>query len=138
MSRKLLFKDVKQYFEDRNCKLYETEYINSSTKMRYECDCGNEEVSYISFNNFQQGKRCKKCAIKRQADKRRLIFEDVKQYFEDRGCELYETEYIGSHTKMKYRCDCGNSDCKISFSSFKQGNRCKKCDTKKNSDKQRC
>ena len=28
---------------------------------------------------------------------------------------------------MKYRCDCGNDKCKITFSDFKSGRRCMKC-----------
>ncbi len=36
---------------------------------------------------------------------------------------------------MKYKCICGNPNCKISFSSFKRGARCKKCAAKRNSGK---
>ena len=127
MGKKLDFEEVKQYFEDHNCELYETEYINNQTPMRYRCDCGNKEVSYISFGNFQQGRRCKKCGRKRQADKRKLEFKDVKQYFEDRNCELKETEYIDCKTKMRYRCNCGNPNCKITFDHFSIGQRCMEC-----------
>ena len=133
-NKKHTFKFVKQYFEDRDCELYETEYINCMTKMRYRCDCGNTKCK-ISFNSFKAGGRCNKCGLKRQADKTRLIFKEVKQYFEDRNCELYETEYINNHTLMKYRCDCGNKKCKICFSSFKQGHRCRECYLKRNSGK---
>ncbi len=117
---------VKQYFEDRDCELYETEYVNNRIKMRYRCNCGNEECK-ICFGDFQQGRRCKKCGIKRRADKRRLIFKEVKQYLEDHNCELYETEYKGVNILMRYRCNCGNKKCKITFHNFKAGHRCREC-----------
>ena len=31
---------------------------------------------------------------------------------------------------MRYKCICGNSKCKISFASFKQGHRCMECSGK--------
>ena len=56
--------------------------------------------------------------------RKKLLYKEVKQYFEDRDCELYETEYINNKTLMKYRCSCGNKKCKIRFADFKKGSRC--------------
>ncbi len=121
MPRKLLFKDVKQYFEDRNCELYETEYIDCMTKMRYRCKCGNTDCK-ITFSKFKKGQRCRECS-----GSKKFTLKEVKQYFEDHNCELFEKEYINTNTPMRYRCDCGNSDCKISFDHFKRGKRCMEC-----------
>ena len=33
--------------------------------------------------------------------------EQMKQKFEDKGCELLESEYRGSRQPLKYRCSCG-------------------------------
>ena len=63
-------------------------------------------------------------------------YEYVKRYFDEQGCELMEKQYIGSGTKMRYRCRCGNIS-KICFSSFKNGTRCKKCGYKKSGEKQK-
>jgi len=60
-TRKLPIEYVKQYFEDRDCKLLDTEYINNGTRMRYICKCGNG--SMITFNHFREGRRCKKCYL---------------------------------------------------------------------------
>ena len=125
-SKKYTFKEVKKYFKDHDCELFETEYVDSKAKMKYRCKCGNKKCK-ITFNRFQQGGRCKKCGRKKQADKRRLMFKDVKQYFEDHDCELYEIEYKNCNTKMRYRCKCGNKECKITFYNFKRGQRCRKC-----------
>ena len=122
---KLLYKDVEQFFEDNGCKLLETEYSGSHTPMKYKCSCG--KVSIISFGNFKKGQRCAKCG-----GSEKLTFEYVKQCFKDEGCELLEDEYINSKTKMRYTCNCGDIS-KISFYSFQQGGRCKKCGIKKRS-----
>ncbi len=56
--------------------------------------------------------------------------EYVKEFFEEQGCELLETEYKNYTTKMKYRCSCGNIS-KIHFGNFKNGRRCNKCGCKR-------
>ncbi len=125
-NKKFTYKEVKQYFKEYDCELLETEYINSQTPMRYKCDCGNSKCK-TTFNNFQSGHRCNECAIKRRADKKRFKFEEVKQYFEDHDCKLLEKVYVDSKTLMRYECDCGNDECKIRFSSFRNGTRCMEC-----------
>ncbi len=134
VGKKFTFKEVKKYFEDHDCELFETEYANSMTKMRYRCSCGNP--AKITFTNFRAGHRCKKCGIKKTIEKTKNIFKEVKKYFEDHDCELFETEYINAKTKMRYRCSCGNDKCKITFSDFKCGRRCKKCGIKRSAKKQ--
>lgn len=55
--------EVKELFRQENCMLLEKDYINSTTKMKYQCSCGNE--SYITFSKFKQGQRCKRCVKER-------------------------------------------------------------------------
>ncbi len=49
--------------------------------------------------------------------------DEVAQYFAEHGCELLENEYINAHTKMKYRCSCGNISY-INYNNFRTGKRC--------------
>ncbi len=135
--RKFTFKEVKQYFKDHDCKLLATEYISATVKMEYECSCGNPDCK-ISFGNFRQGRRCNECGRKKSAKKQRFLFKDVKQYFEDHDCKLIATEYINSRTLMEYECNCGNSDCRITFSCFKQGKRCMECAIERRTGKNNC
>ena len=127
--RKFIYADVYKYFEDHDCNLLETEYINCITPMEYECSCGNDECK-ITFDSFKSGSRCMECS-----GSKKYTLEEVKKYFKDHNCELLETEYINNHTSMEYKCDCGNDECKIRFSSFKRGRRCEKCTIKKKSGK---
>jgi len=113
------FNSVKNFFKEQGCKLLETEYINSKTKMKYICKCGNE--SEIRFNDLKNGVRCMKCSGNEQ-----LSYEYVQNFFKEQECQLLETEYINNCTNMKYICTCGNTS-KIIFSSFKQGTRCSRC-----------
>lgn len=116
---KFTFEFVKNFFEKESCELLETEYVNSSTKMKYICFCSNE--SSITFKNFKKGTRCMKCG-----DSDKLTFEFVKNYFEKENCQLLETKYINTKTNMKYVCKCGNES-KITFDNFKAAKRCMKC-----------
>ncbi len=61
------FEYVDKCFRDGGCELLETEYINNHTLMRYICICG--EKNKITFANFQQGKRCRKCGIEKNSGK---------------------------------------------------------------------
>jgi hypothetical protein len=119
MRKRHTLESVKQYFKEHGCELLEEEYKNNSTKMEYKCSCGN--ISEITLGNFQAGKRCQKCG-----GKEKHTLEYVKQYFKDKKCELLETEYINSKTKMKYMCSCGNNS-EIIFSNFLKGCKCQKC-----------
>jgi very-short-patch-repair endonuclease len=56
----------------------------------------------------------------------KLTYEYVYNYFKKYNCELLETEYKNSATKMKYRCKCGNES-EIIYNSFQKGRRCMKC-----------
>ncbi|HUS51462.1 MAG TPA: hypothetical protein VMZ91_14935, partial [Candidatus Paceibacterota bacterium] len=114
---------IKQYFEDQCCLLLENEYINCMTLMTYKCSCGN--ISEISFDNFKQGKRCRKCS-----GCEKYKFKKVKQYFEDNNYQLLEDKYINNSILMKYKCPYGHTG-EITFSSFKQGHRCSQCNGNK-------
>jgi len=119
MPPRLKFLEVKEYFEKHGCTLLEEEYKDTLTKMKYKCKCGN--ISEIRYSSFQQGCRCKKCG-----GTEKLIYSDVKAFYEKQGCELLENDYTNNRTKMKYRCKCGNIS-SMTFNHFKNGKRCKKC-----------
>lgn len=55
------------YFEEHGCKLLETEYKNSYSKMKYLCKCGREAITI--WSRFSQGHRCRKCFNERHSEK---------------------------------------------------------------------
>lgn len=127
------FEYVNNYFEFQGCTLLSIVYINSGSKLKYVCNCKNK--AEISFDNFKNGGRCNKCAIKKRVDKRKYSYKYVKKYFEERCCKLLSEIYVNNYTKLKYKCLCGNIS-KITFKHFKnEGSRCRKCGTNKRRDK---
>jgi hypothetical protein len=132
--RRFTLEYVKKYFKDRGCELLEERYIDNKTRMKYRCNCGN--ISKIVFNCFKQNQRCKICGSKKSAEKQKYKYEEVKNIFSLNGCELLSMSYKDSKTLLYYICSCGNKS-KISFHSFLQGHRCKKCGYEKNAEKLR-
>jgi hypothetical protein len=182
------FDQVKAFFDENKCDLLENCYINAHTKMKYRCSCGN--VSFINFNNFKSGKRCgckridnktlKQQNIKNKVEKKGHKFlksefvngkywvdyickcgehkkkqissinksdgcsnclrskfsfthDYVEKFFIDHGCKLLSNTYKNARTKLKYICSCGNES-EIVFDSFRRGNRCRKCGSKRTAE----
>lgn len=62
--RQFDFEYVFNFYQQKNCKLLETQYINATIPMRYICSCGKESVQ--KFHHFKSGVRCKDCGIQKQ------------------------------------------------------------------------
>ena len=152
--KRLSYEEVKKIFAEEGCELLSEQYINSKEKLWYSCSCNSDDVHEILLQDFRKGIRCKNCRndrmkvtnierygvpynIQREGYKEKMLsgfteyvdnkrhkFEDVKQYFEDNGCELLETEYVNSITKMKFKAECGHVN-EVIFDHFKgRGQRC--------------
>lgn len=127
---KLFYKDIKAFFERKDCILLEPESERrnwNDYKLKYICSCGNETST--SWNNFRISGRCQECGKKAS----KFSQEYVEQYFIDRNCKLLD-KYQNANTLMRYICECGN-EAKIRFFSFKLGRRCQKCQRRKISEK---
>ncbi len=124
MNQKYSIETAKQIFKDEGCELLETKYLNCNIPMKYKCKCGN--ISKISLCSFKNGTRCRKCCIERS----KYTYQEVYDYFREKGCELLSKEYAGSKKYLEYRCACGNV-AKIEFRIFKSGHLCKKCSGKR-------
>ena len=122
MPKKYTYEYIHNYFKEQKCKLLDTEYKNNSTKMKYQCKCGN--LSSMTFANFKKGKRCRKCC-----GTEKLTYEFVKLKFEERGCILISTEYINAKSKLEFICKCKNKY-EIAYSHFIGVNNCRNCTDK--------
>jgi hypothetical protein len=129
--RRVPYEKVKQIFKEQGCELLSKEYYRNNEKLEFRCSCGG--LGRETLSDFtQKGLRCDDCKkIKR------YTFEEVKSFFENKGCELLETSYSSIDTPMSYRCECGNDKNKISFYSFKSGQRCRVCRSRKLGDRGR-
>lgn len=124
MARRLTYKEVKEFVEGKEgngCKLLSDEYINNSTKMLFQCKCGNEfETRFANFE-YNNKRQCNECGKRIRVKKRRLTYEEVKHYIEvesGSGCKLLSKEYTNNCTPLKIKCKCGN-EFKVNFSKFK-------------------
>tara|TARA_Y100000034_G_scaffold104648_1_gene131348 strand:+ start:10623 stop:11318 length:696 start_codon:yes stop_codon:yes gene_type:complete len=56
-------------------------------------------------------------------------YEEVKQIFSSKGCELLEDKYKNNSTKMVFICKCGNAH-EITLNQFLKSPKCNKCGIK--------
>ena len=124
MPPKHIFDYIYNQFIQHGCLLLETEYINSKTKMKYICSCGNK--SEINFNNFQQGQRCKECGYNEVSKKLSLDYKYINDFIKSKNWILNSKIYINSHEKLDLTCP-NNHQSYISFTCFYGGTRCIAC-----------
>lgn len=127
----LSYEFVYEVFKENGCTLLSEKYEGNSKKLKYICICGDE--SFITFNSFHSGRRCKKCGIDKFSSAIRLSYDEVKEYFGKQGCILLSETYKNNSSILAYRCVCGNVS-EITLSNFKNGSRCKECLSKKLSE----
>jgi len=103
---------------------------NSATKLKIQCKCGNEFITF--FTNFKSAnkKQCDECGKNNWKEKYSIPYLKIKEYIEGKdgnGCELITTEdeYTDTNDKLILRCDCGN-EFKTKFGNFKSKNK-KQC-----------
>lgn len=122
--RKFTFEEVQSYIEendiDKDCTLLSTEYINSSTKMLFRCNCCGKEYK----RNFTDVKRNSsfKCAVCAQG--RKLSIEDVRDFLKhndlNHECELLSEQYFNYSTPLDFKCNCCGKKFERKFSQVKE------------------
>jgi hypothetical protein len=125
MAKKLTYKEVKKIFEDANCELISKEYINSKLPLSFRCSCGRNDSKTLekfkSRNPF-----CKECSKEKRLENSRLSIDDVRLVFEKNGCQLIETNYVNTKTRMKCVCICGEIKY-LKYEDVVNGRHCREC-----------
>jgi hypothetical protein len=100
-NKKLTYEPVKEQIENEGYKLLSKEYKNAFTKLKVKCPVGHEYK--VTWNCFQQGKRCPECVggVK-------LSYDYVKEYIEKEGFELVSDEYKNKETYLLIKCSKGH------------------------------
>jgi len=122
--RKLSYSYIKSSIEDSGYKLLSDVYVNSTSKLRVECDKGHEYLT--SWRNFSSGHRCPICFESRRGMSQKLSYEYIKSRIEAEGHELLSDSYKNAHTKLKIRCSCGHVY-EPRWANFNNGSRCPIC-----------
>ncbi len=132
MARKLTYEEVKNFIEVESgsgCKLLSKEYVNNSTKMMFQCICGNYfETTFGAFKNANK-RQCNECGLDKQIQRRRKTNEEfIKEVYDLVGDEYeFLEDYINSQTKIK----CRHNECRHEYhvkpANFLSGRRCPEC-----------
>lgn len=126
--RKLTFEFVKSKFVERGYKLLESTYINSRTKMRYECPKHQGLINEICYNDLRNGAGCRYCGTESCDEKRRIPFHIVKREFKKRGYILIDSFMKNSTTPLRFICPKHlDKDTRMSFQALKKGVSCAYC-----------
>ena len=96
---------VREKFSAKRLELRASEYIDSKTPLRYQCNkCGYK--GKLRFNDLNSGADCRQCGIHRRTSRRKLDFEAFKQDMLKRQIKVVsqESEYENSGTKLQLQC----------------------------------
>jgi len=117
--------EVSAEVEKRGYEL-QNEYINSKTKLEIWCPTC-EEVFYVTWNNFNRGVGCGKCAVKERGVRMRHTIESVTEEFAKHGWKvLPDQEYYGNKTKLNVICNRKHLTTKT-YTDFQQRKGCWEC-----------
>lgn len=115
---------IKDKFNNEGYVLLSDEYINAHKKLKVKCPKGHEFD--ITWNNFQQGRRCPYERYKKAAKKQKHSYKYIKEQVEKEGYQLLSKKYINDRTKLDMICNNGHK-CSISYNNFKRDRRCYIC-----------
>lgn len=112
VAKKTTYDEVKNFIEiesNSNCKLLSKEYLNSASKMKFQCGCGDKfETTYSKFKSRNK-RQCNNCGINAMPRYNKLKFQEVKKYIEidsESGCKLFSKEYNGCNEDITVKCSC--------------------------------
>ena len=131
---KLSIFEMQQIAADRGGKCLSSKYVNSTTKLKWECAEGHRWVA--TPGNIKVGKWCAICSAKSRGKKRRLSISEMQQIAADRGGKCLSSEYVNSTTKLKWECAEGHQ-WTTTPGNIKAGKWCAICSRLVGFDKQR-
>ena len=85
MGKKFSYKLVKEIIENEGYELLSDSYENIHKKL--EIKCPNNHIFKMSFNNFKNGQRCKKCS-----SKNKYLVEEINEIANKNGFTLLNKE----------------------------------------------
>jgi hypothetical protein len=106
------------------------EYKNAKSLMWVSCEKGHAAYK-TSRNRFVAEHRCRECA---KCIQRKHTIETVSEEFKTKGFILLESNYVNTHTLMRYICKCGREGT-IEYSNFtKNTSGCRECTRRRTYD----
>jgi hypothetical protein len=98
---KLTIEEMQKIAESKNGKCLSKEYINSHTKLKWQCKEGHTWEADAS--GIKSGTWCPKCG-----GTSRKTIEDIQKIAKSKGGECLTSEYINKDSLLKFRCNKGH------------------------------
>jgi len=105
-------------------KCLSDDYIDSKTKLRWECKQGHQWEAVPS--SIKSGRWCPVCGRKQSAKKRSLTIDEMHKIANEFGGKCLSYEYINCDTKLLWECANGHQWWTIPYS-IKKGHWCPVC-----------
>lgn len=98
--------DMQLFAEKKGGKCLSEEYINSSTKLKWECSKGHVWLSapYNIFSNCW----CPTCGYEVATEKQRDSIEIYQKIAIEKGGKLLSDEYTNNRTPLRWQCEKGH------------------------------
>jgi len=119
MSKKLTMKEMQEIAKSRGGECISKEYINERTKIKWKCKDGH--IWKATPTNVKRGTWCPYC-VGHAKD----TIEGMRELAKSKEGICLSEEYLGTHTKLKWRCKEGHV-WEATPHSVKQGKWCSKC-----------
>jgi len=129
---RLTIEDMQEIAESRGGKCLSTEYINSNTKLEWQCTNGHTWL--VTPSGVKQGNWCPECYNNRRKKKCKLTIEEMQEIAESRWGKCLSTKYTNGKTKLQWECSEGHRWLAVP-SSVKYGQWCPVCGRKRGGDK---
>lgn len=99
-------KDMQNLAEKRGGRCLSEKYINSETKMIWQCKNGH--LWEATTGNVVYGDWCRKCANRRTADMKKLDIKEMQYIAHEYRGKCLSEHYINANTKLKWECSYGH------------------------------
>ena len=119
MAIKLTYEFVKEQFDKKGWKLFETKYIHS--KFHMACICPKGHIGTKTYRDLRQNRGCSACC-----NRAPITLHKVKKEFAKVGYKVLTDCYVSSSTKFEYSCSEGHKH-SMSWDAFREGVRCQRC-----------
>jgi hypothetical protein len=99
--RRDTIEEMQELASKKEGKCLSTVYINSKTKLKWECKEGH--IWDAEPTPIKQGHWCPRCA-----GKAKLTIEEMQELAKQKGGKCLSTEYIDNKTKLQFQCSEGH------------------------------
>jgi DNA-directed RNA polymerase subunit RPC12/RpoP len=119
--KRISIKIILERIKDRELELISTNYIKSSTSLKWKCKICNYEW-LAAWNSIYSGSGCPNCA-----GKIKLTIEEIKERIKNKSFELTSTNYINANTPLEWKCKICNNEWASTYGNIYNGTGCPNC-----------